>query len=579
MKLFELDKLQFILSRRERAMFLGLALMSVLFALFETASVSLIMPFVTIATDPERALQNHWSQQLYTLLELSSPSDFVVAAGCVLIAFLLARMVYMVCYVYALNSFTWFRYHSIANRLFRHILALSYDTFTGMNSAQIEKTIITEASYLTQLLTFSLKLFAEFITAMLLYAVVLAVNTHVTLVVTALLVVVGGLMSWGIKRIASKQGVLREQYQARFYGTLNDALSNFKYIKLLPSSRQLCDRFSVASRGYCHTNVINTTSTQLPGSLLEAIGFSLLVGVVLYVLIEQGSASILPIASMYALALYRMIPAVNRMLYYHGNIAYYRRSLGIVYDTLRMPVPSEGHERLDFNSSIQLDNVAYAYPGRASVFENVSLTINKNERIGIVGSSGSGKTTLVDILTGIHQPAQGCVRVDGVEVAVNNVSSLRAKVGYIPQQIYLFDGTVAENVVFGRDYDEPRLLRVLTQARILDFLKSHQGIHTQVGEGGSRLSGGQKQRIGIARALYTDPEILVLDEATSALDLKTEETIMEEIWEVGVGRTVIIITHRLASTARCDRIFSVQSGHVEMLSTTEIVGKSAESTV
>jgi len=156
----------------------------------------------------------------------------------------------------------------------------------------------------------------------------------------------------------------------------------------------------------------------------------------------------------------------------------------------------------------------------------------------------------------------GDIFVDGVRICDDNIKSWRSKVGYIPQAVYLFDGTVAQNVIFGEDYDEQRLIEVLKQAKIYDFLQTKEGANTLVGEGGIMLSGGQKQRIAIARALYKNPDILVLDEATSALDDETETQIMDEIYDVSKDKTLIIIAHRLSTIKRCKKIYRVENGKV-----------------
>ena len=137
---------------------------------------------------------------------------------------------------------------------------------------------------------------------------------------------------------------------------------------------------------------------------------------------------------------------------------------------------------------------------------------------------------------------------------------------YIPQSVYLFDGSVGENVAFGRDFDEEKIIEVLKKANIWEFLKEKDGIYTKVGEGGIQLSGGQKQRVAIARAIYFEPEILVLDEATSALDSKTEEKIMNEIYAISNDKTLIIIAHRLSTIQKCEKIYEIKDGQVYLKS-------------
>jgi ATP-binding cassette subfamily B protein/ATP-binding cassette subfamily C protein len=198
----------------------------------------------------------------------------------------------------------------------------------------------------------------------------------------------------------------------------------------------------------------------------------------------------------------------------------------------------------------------------SDVIKDVFLEIKKGEKIAFTGESGSGKTTMVDIIIGIYRPMKGQLLVDDVVIDNSNIRSWRSKIGYIPQDIYLFDGTVAENVTFGSEYDDKRIVEVLEKAKMWSFLETKEGIKTLVGEGGIQFSGGQKQRVGIARALYNDPEVLVLDEATSSLDDETESQIMDEIYDVSGSKTLIIIAHRLSTVERCDRRIQLDNGMI-----------------
>jgi len=157
----------------------------------------------------------------------------------------------------------------------------------------------------------------------------------------------------------------------------------------------------------------------------------------------------------------------------------------------------------------------------------------------------------------------GTVLIDEAPLTNKNIRSWRKKIGYIPQSIYLFDGTVGENVAFGSIYDEEKIKTALVKANIWDFLSQKNGINTCVGDGGILLSGGQQQRICIARAIYDDPELLVLDEATSALDNETEQKIMDEIYNVSANKTLLIIAHRLTTVERCDRIIRIINGNIQ----------------
>jgi len=192
----------------------------------------------------------------------------------------------------------------------------------------------------------------------------------------------------------------------------------------------------------------------------------------------------------------------------------------------------------------------------------LSLKIKKGSSIAFIGESGSGKSTLVDIIMGLSNPNNGSIFSDGVQIKETNLKSWRRKIGYIPQSVYLFDGSIGENITFGAIYDRDKVNLILQKVSLNSFLKSKDGQDTHVGENGAKLSGGQKQRVAIARALYSNPEILVLDEATSALDIATEKKIMDEIYNISSDKTLIIIAHRISTIDKCDYVYKLENGNI-----------------
>ncbi len=557
-------KLNFLLTRRDKQFLAGLFGLSLFVALIETVGISAIMPFISVATNPALVETNEYYRAVYGWLGFASATHFIIAFGFVLIGFYLFRGGLNLFYTWLLSRFSHGRYHLIAYRLFSSYLALSYQDFTKRNTAQLNKTIMAEAKNLTQLLYHTLFLLSEIATAVLLYALLIWVNWKITLVLTLLLGIKVLLLLKTVSPAISRQGKKRAQRQSSFYGIINDALGNFKLIKLMGNEQSLLGRFGQASHGYAQANITNQTLAALPRNILEAIGFSLLIGVVIYIIWKyQDATAVIPIISMYALALFRLLPAANRIISSYNTILFQRKSLDLVHADLVYDVAEEGEEPVRFDREIRLEGVAFAFDPKKPVLEGVELTIPKGAKVGLVGESGSGKSTLVDLICGIYKPQNGVIAIDGVPLGDENIRSWRQKIGYIPQSIYLFDGTVAENVAFGHTYDEARVIEALKKANIYEFLQKHEGIHTRVGEGGILLSGGQKQRIGIARALYGQPEVLVLDEATSALDSETEARIMDEIYEVAGDKTLIVIAHRGSTLANCEVIFEAKEGFID----------------
>lgn len=269
--------------------------------------------------------------------------------------------------------------------------------------------------------------------------------------------------------------------------------------------------------------------------------------------------------SLFVLALYRLMPSANRIITSYHDLLYYKNSLDIVYNALYEKDENLGDEKVSFEKDLVLKNVNFAYKNKPLLFENLNFTLKKGEKIAFIGESGSGKSTLVDMLMGLLPPNSGEILVDGQKLSAQNLKNFRQKIGYIPQQIYLFNDTIAKNIAFGEEFDEKMLERVIKQANLQSFITSlKDGANTLVGDGGGNLSVGQKQRIAIARALYLSPQILVLDEATSALDNESEAKIMSEIYKISSDKTLIIIAHRLNTIEKCDKIYRVEKGKISL---------------
>jgi wlab protein len=556
-------KLLAITTRQEKKNFIILIFMSIFLSIIETIGISAIMPFITLASDPSKIVSNKYSKMVYDFFEFSTTTNFMIFFGLFLIGFYIFRATYSMLYNYILNKFAFGRFHAFAFRLFKNYTNLPYKRFIKRNSTELIKTIVSEASNLSFYMQSLLLIFSEFFTVVLLYALLLLMDWKMTLVLTILLGAKVLFLLFFLKKRIEKEGLKRSIMQSKFYKILNETFGNLKIIKLIQNEEKLYSEFSNISYGYARANIVSNTLNQLPRLSLETIGFGVLIGIVVYVLFQYNDANfVLPIISMYALALYRILPALNRILSNYNTLLFFSNSLDVVYNDLNYTPQIEGKDFIDFKNKIELTNISFEYTKNKKVLEDINITINKGDKVAFVGESGSGKSTLVDLIIGLYRPLSGEIVIDDKKLTSDNIKSYRSKVGYIPQSIYLFDGTVGENVSFGYEYDKEKIIKVLKKANIYDFLSSKEGIDTLVGDGGIQLSGGQKQRIGIARALYSDPEILVLDEATSALDNETEAKIMDEIYETSHDKTLLIIAHRLSTIERCDRKIMLANGKI-----------------
>lgn len=556
----DFTKIRHLTTRRDKVILLFVLLPATfLLSLIETFAISIIMPFITLATNPQLIFENKYTNLAYKILHFENAVNFMVFFSGSLIVFYVFRAIYNVAYSYALNRFAFRKYHFFAYRLFCKVVELSYIDFTNRDMDAIRRNITTESLKVSIYIQQVLNICAEMLTILLMYALLLFVSWKMTLVLTLFLVANVILIINTISKNIQKQGAINAQMGKAVLSIISKALGNFKIIKLKGIQQIILNDFDSASKKRVDSEIKYQVLAPLPRFILESLGLCILIAAVAYILIHNNSAaSVIAIISMYALALYRILPAINRILYNYNLMKYNKKGLEIVYENLLYHTEYEDNEPLDFVREIALKNISFAYKKGKNIIENFSLTINKGEKIAFVGESGAGKSTLIDLIIGIYKPQSGEIRIDGVLLDNQNLRSWRKKIGYIPQNIFLFDGSVAENVALGEKIDKNRIIECCKRANIWDFLCENKGIETRVGDNGIKLSGGQRQRIAIARALYDDPEILVLDEATSALDSQTEERIMDEIYSIAKDKTLLVIAHRLTTIEKCERVVEVK---------------------
>lgn len=554
-------KIRHLTTRRDKVILLLLLPATFLLSLIETFAISIIMPFISLASNPSLIFDNRYANYVYKMFSFENTLDFMVAFSVALIVFYVFRALYNVAYSYALNRFAFRKYHFFAYRLFCKAVELSYIDFTNRNIDHIRRNIINESLKVSQYIQQILYIASEVITITLMYALLLFISWKMTIVLTIFLLANVLLIIKTISKNIQKQGIINVETNKNVLSIITKALGNFKIIKLKGIQEHILQDFDKASKKRVDAEIKYQVLHPLPRFILESLGFCILIAAVAYILLKyNNAAAVIPIISMYALALYRILPALNRILQAYNFMQWCKKGLEVVYEDLIYHTEYEDNKPIAFNRTIELKNINFSYKKGKAVISDFNLTINKGDKIAFIGKSGAGKSTLVDLIIGIYKPKSGQILIDDVALNNENLCSWRKKIGYIPQQIFLFDGSVAENIALSEKIDENRVIECCKKANIWDFLCENDGIKTRVGDGGIKLSGGQKQRIAIARALYDNPEILVLDEATSALDNDTETKIMDEIYDVATGKTLLVIAHRLTTIEKCERVVELNRG-------------------
>lgn len=563
-------------TRRDKKIIGVLLVASILVSMIETVSISVLMLFISLATNFDLALNNYYFNRLYLMFGCKQPSQLVIIFGIGLIVFYSFRLLLNAFHIYYMNKFSQMRQYYFSCRLFNRYLSYEYKNIIDKDSATLSQVIFSYTSCLTLIISAFLTIFSEIFTVLCIYGMLFYVNWKMTLVLSAMLFVKVSIVVILFSKRISFAGKKSLHYSVLSSKIFNESYWNYKFLKLVSSDQLLKERFDDARYQFARANSINALWQGLPRFLLETIGFFVLIAIIVYVVFMYNTATFaLPMISMYALAFYRFMPSVNRIVMAYNQIVFNKDVLEPLDEYLKAEYEKLGNEEISFNHSIELKHVSFSYKKGSEVLCDASLTITKGLRVGFVGSSGAGKSTIADIVMGFFKPDNGQLLIDGVPITHENVKQWRSKIGYIPQSIFLVSGTVAENVCCGRPYDEIQVIDVLKRAQIYDFLMTKDGINTIIGEGGINISGGQKQRIAIARALYGNPELLILDEATSALDTKTEEEIMNEIYSIHRDKTLIIIAHRLSTIERCDVIYTIDDKRLVKTFQTERSGSVA----
>jgi len=281
---------------------------------------------------------------------------------------------------------------------------------------------------------------------------------------------------------------------------------------------------------------------------------------------KAGLAALL---GLFALAAYRILPSVNRIMIALMSIKGNQYTFDIIMQIKDFKSEEKNERSIYFNDTIKVQDLKFRFPEEKEyLLQDINLTIKRGESIGFIGPSGAGKTTLMNLLLGFWKPDSGKILIDNNTLDNTTLTSWRNRVGYVQQEVFILDGTIAENVAFGYDdneIDKNKLSNVLKQASLWDFINSlAKKAETMIGERGTKLSGGQRQRVGIARALYSGANVLFFDEATSALDSQTEAEITESIRKLSEDDlTIIVIAHRTTTLKYCNRIIEVNDGIIK----------------
>lgn len=535
----------------------------------ETIGVGLLFGWLQAITNPSPALPE-WVRDWPALATLDR-ERLVSLGGVALAAFFLLKNLILFLLGYFQSVFVYRKHALFTANLFATYLDGGYTFLSTRNSAEIQRNLTESAIqvFINGVLQL-LNMLLEILVMLALLGFLVSMEPLLTLAMGAFL---GGLIVLYQRLLGPRLvrwGVVVNDRSQRILQGVREAVGAIKDIKILQCEDHFVGQFRALLLETAGYRALQNLSTFAPRLYVETLMvLAILAAVVM--LSQSHPGDLLAVVGVFGAAAIRLMPSANRLLNLHGTIKSGVAAVAGLHADWN-GIAAARQTRVETSAAVAaidrlcLENLTFTYPGQTEpALKGVGLDLCRGRSVALVGRSGAGKTTLADMVLGLLSPQSGQILING-ESDRSMVQSLRQRVGFVPQSIFILDDTLRRNIAFGvadDAIDAARLARALTQAELDDIVHAlPQGLDTRLGEGGLRLSGGQRQRVGIARAFYHDPDLLVLDEATSALDNETEHKISRALENVRADKALLIIAHRLSTVRHCDRIVLMDQGAI-----------------
>ena len=572
------------LSDRRKKQFWLLLILMIVASLAEAISVGAVLPFLGVLTAPEYVYQHSSMQPLIQFLEITDASQLVFPLTTIFIIAALVAGLIRLALLFAMTRLTYAAGADLSINIYRRTLHQEYMIHMTRNSSEMINAINGKTSAVIGKVMLP---FLKIISSIVLIIGVMSVLFTIDIIV-ALSAFIGffllymGISFYTKKRLGENSKIIANQ-STQMIKSLQEGLGGIRDVLIDNSQQFYCKLYRNADLPFRRASGDNQFIAGSPRYIMEMIGM-VLIAVTAYIMLqdEASTSKIVPFLGTLAMGAQRMLPSLQQIYGSYSSIRSSKASFKDVLDLLEQPFPHYSNldpiNPMQFNREIKLENLSFRYAKNTPwILKDINLSIHKGSRVGFIGLTGSGKSTMLDIIMGLLPPTKGALMVDREYINTKNIRDWQANIAHVPQQIFLSDSSIEENIAFGIPKEKINHQQVKKSAKIaqlLDLIRGWKdGYQTFVGERGSRLSGGQKQRIGIARALYKQTNVLILDEATSALDNKTERSVIDNIDRIQGNVTILMVAHRLSTLEKCDVIIEIENGNIKRQGTpAEIIG-------
>ena len=554
-------------SFRRRA--IGVVMTIFLRAILNFVGVATLIPILILIVDSSNIASTGYLRWLYNALNIDSYQTFSIVVCLGVIAIILLKNIAVI-YLYRFErDYIYSLYKHLSERLYDSYYRKGLSFIKHSNTAILTRNVnVVSLIFATNILKPIATIIGEGLLLILMFTALVLYWPIIALIAVGLFLPIVALFYFSMRRKLNAIGDKENAAQRAKGRIVAETFRGYADIEINNAFPLTLNNFSKAIDEAVKLRKEYATIGMLPQMFTEvglAIGLTIIIIVSLY----STSDNLVIMLGIFAIAGVRLLPSLRTIMASWSSIRYNRYTIDTLLDAeanKEQTTTESTTDRFNFAESIELRDIEFCFEDNDKpLLKDISLKINKGERVGITGASGVGKTTLFNIILGLYPPTSGAIYVDGEKLDQSNMRKWQNSIGYVSQSVFIADSTLAENIALGcdkSDIDLERINRVIELADLTEFVASlPEGIDSRIGEQGSKISGGQRQRIGIARALYKNSDILFFDEATSSLDNKTEENINNAIHNLSIKNsslTIVIIAHRGSSLEYCDRIITLK---------------------